>query len=210
MEVTDPAHGDVEARHVALDHAAVEHDRRVGAALVGGDPVDDRVAADLLLAVTRDAQVDGELAGRGEQLRRLQEHVQLALVVGDAAGVEPAVALDELERIRVPELERVGRLHVEVPVAEDRGRRLRGLRGADLADDEWALTPGDHLGAAAGSRHEIGDPRGRRGDVRAVRRIGADGGNRDQLGELGDERVGGRHVHGGGSLAAERARPSLE
>ena len=158
VEVTDPAHGDVEPRHVALDHAAVEHDRRIGTALVCGDPVDDRVAPDLLLAVTGDAQVDGKLAGRGQQLRCLQEHVQLALVVGHAAGVEPAVALDELERIRVPELERVGRLHVEVPVAEDRGRRLGVLRGADLADDEWALTPGDHLGAAAGSRHEVGDP----------------------------------------------------
>ena len=116
MEVTDTAHGDVEPRHVALDHAAVEHDRRIGAALVGGDPVDDRVAPDLLLAVAGDAQVDRELAGGGEQLGGLEQHVELALVVGDAARVEPVVALDELERIRVPELERVGRLHVEVPV----------------------------------------------------------------------------------------------
>ena len=46
-----PRTRDVEARHVAADHAAVEDDRRVGAALVGLEELDDRVAPGLLLAV---------------------------------------------------------------------------------------------------------------------------------------------------------------
>ena len=133
VEVAEAPHGDVEARDVALDHAAVEDDRRVGVAPVGLEPVHDRVAPHLLLAVARDAQVDRELARGREQLRRLEEHVQLALVVDDAAAEEPTVALDELERLGLPELERIGRLDVEVPVAEDRRRasprrRRRGSR----------------------------------------------------------------------------------
>ena len=60
VEVADAAHRDVERRDVALDHAAVEHDRRVGATLVLLEPVDDRVPADLLLAVAREADVDRE------------------------------------------------------------------------------------------------------------------------------------------------------
>ena len=153
-------------------------------------------------------RLTGKLAGGGEQLGGLEQHVELALVVGDAARVEPVVALDELERSRVPELERVGRLHVEVPVKQDRGRSLGVLRCADLADDERALAPRDHLGAAAGARDEVGDPSGRGGNVRLVRRVGADGGNRDQLGELGDERVEGRHLHGGVESSRDAGWPS--
>ena len=99
VEVAEAPHGDVEGRDVALDHAAVEDDRRVGAASVGLEPLHDRVAPHLLLAVARDAQVDGELARGPEELRRLQEHVQLALVVDDAAAEEPTVTLDERERL---------------------------------------------------------------------------------------------------------------
>ena len=43
-------------------------ERRVGAALVGGEEVDDRVAADLLLAVAGEAHVDGQLARGREPL----------------------------------------------------------------------------------------------------------------------------------------------
>ena len=43
-----------------------------------------------------------------ELLGRLQLHPELALVVGDAARVEPLAADGRLERIGLPELERVG------------------------------------------------------------------------------------------------------
>ena len=146
VEVAETANRDVEAGDVALDHAAVENDRGVSPTLVGCDPVDDRVATDLLLTVAGEAQVHGQLSGRGEKLRCLEQHVELPLVVCGTTGVEPAVALDELEGRRLPELERVGRLHVEMAVTEDRRRGIGVLRGADLADDERPLPPGDHLG----------------------------------------------------------------
>ena len=121
----DAARREVEGRHVAADHAAVEDDRRVGAALVGLEELDDRVAAGLLLAVAAEADVDRQLAGLRELARGGEQHVELALVVDRAAAVEVVAADLGLERVRLPELERVGRLHVEVPVAEDRRRRRR-------------------------------------------------------------------------------------
>ena len=118
----------------------------------------------------------------------------MRLVVGDAARDELAVALDERPRVGLPELERVGRLHVEVGVRED-GRRRVPRRRRDVPDDERPAAPLLDLGGAA----RLADPR--RGPLRGgahVARslgVGADGGDRDQLGELVDERFVGRQ-HG--------------
>ena len=75
--------------HVAPQHSAVEDHAGVGAALVLRDPVGDRVAADLLLAVERDAEVDRQRARLDEPLRGLEHEPELALVVGDAARRTP-------------------------------------------------------------------------------------------------------------------------
>ena len=87
------------AGSLAADHAAVEDDRRVRAALVGLEELDDRVAAGLLLAVAAEADVDRQLAGPRELARAGEQHVQLALVVDRAAPVEVAVADLGLERV---------------------------------------------------------------------------------------------------------------
>ena len=114
--------------------------------------VDDRVAAGLLLPVAGEAHVDRQLAGGGETPRGLEQHEELPLVVGDASRVEPAVALVELERRRVPELERVGRLHVEVAVAEDgRGASPRPERPAPRRSERLPL-PVDESAVTAGAR----------------------------------------------------------
>ena len=172
-----------------LHHAAVEYDGGVRAAFVLHDPVHDRVTADLLLAVAREAEVDRKVTRCSEQLGSLQQHVQLALVVGDSARVQPAVALDQLEWGRLPQLERVGRLHVEVAVTENRGRLARVGGGRHLADHERPGAPRDHLGVAAGSTDTCGHPVGRCGNVILMIGVGADGGDCDELGELGDELV---------------------
>ena len=86
VEVDEPARRDVERRQPALDHARVEDDGRVGAALVGLEELDDRVAAGLLLAVAAEADVDRQLAGRGELARGGEQHVELALVVDRRRG----------------------------------------------------------------------------------------------------------------------------
>jgi hypothetical protein len=107
------------------------------------------------------------------------------LVVGDPAGVEPAVALGELEGRRLPEVERVGRLHVEMRVAEDRRRGVRALGRGQLADDERTPSvPRHDVGRPAGAANPLRDPIRSRLDVLRVVRVRADGGNCDQLGEL--------------------------
>ena len=188
VEVADAAQADLDRRHVPAKHHPVEDDRRVRPTLVLLEPLHDRVAAGLLLPVTREAHVHRQLAGSRQRLARFEEHEQVRLVVGHAARVEPAVALGQLERRRLPELERVGRLHVEVRIDEDRRRRLWRARRAHLTDHEWAAVPVDDPGLAAGLADPVDHPLRGAPDVGAVRRIGADGRDRDQLREPCDER----------------------
>src|SRR5205814_10137427 len=177
-------------------------DRRVRAGVVGGEVVDDRVAADLLLAVAGEAQVDRERVRLDELLRRLEQDEDLALVVGDAARVRPAVPHRQLERLALPEVERRGRLHVEVAVAEDRGRPLGVAGRRDLAQRELLLAERGQLGGAPDPADELADPLPGALHVLAVRRVGTHARNRDELTEL----VAPGLVHGA-RLYASRARP---
>ena len=189
------ANADHEGGLATPDHRAVEDQRRVRIALIGVDPLDDRVAADLLLAVEREADVDRELAGGCELPHGLDEQEHVPLVVGDPAREETAVAMRELERRRLPEIERILRLNVEVRVAEHRRCRLGTLRGRHLADDERSRAPRNELGRSPGGADLLRNPFSSRHDVRRVRRVGAHGRNGDELGELLAERVG-RRRHG--------------
>ena len=162
VERGEAARGHGDRRQAAVLHPAVEDHARVRAALVLLEELDDRLPADLLLAVRDDAEVDRERALGREQPGRVQEHPQLALVVGDAARVQPLAADRRLEGIRLPELERRRRLDVEVAVAEDRRRARRLPRRGDLADDERPLAPRDELRLAAAAPDLVRDPlRGR-------------------------------------------------
>ena len=171
--------------HVAAQHSAVEDHARVGASLVLRDPVGDRVAADLLLAVERDAEVDRQRARLDEPLRGLEDEPQLSLVVGDASSVRPFAANLELERVRLPELERRGRLDVEV-VVDEHGRRIAGaVRRGNLAQHELALAERRQLGGAADAADELAHPLARAFHVVPVGRVGAHARDRDQLRQLG-------------------------
>ena len=149
VEADETARREAELRLLGTRDVPVEDDARVGTALVLLEEVDDRVAADLLLAVARDPDVHGELGVLRQELRRLDERVQLALVVGDPAAVVPAVALGQLERRRLPQVDRRGRLHVVVAVDHDRRRAAVAGGGRDLPEDELALAERRHLRLAA-------------------------------------------------------------
>ena len=69
VEVVEPAAGHVERRDAAREHARVEDDGGVRAALVLLQPLDDRVAAELLLPVAGEAHVDRQLARERELAR---------------------------------------------------------------------------------------------------------------------------------------------
>ena len=106
VEVGQAPHAEIERGRVLAGHAAVEDDAGVGSPLVGGEEVDDRVAADLLLPVEGDAHVDRQRALVREQAGRLEGEIGVALVVDGAARVQVAVADLGLERVGLPEVER--------------------------------------------------------------------------------------------------------
>jgi hypothetical protein len=95
---------------------------RISPALVSLDDLDDRMTAGLLLAVAGEAHVDRKLTGCLELAGCRQQEVELTLVIGDTAGIQPVTADLRLERSRVPQLQRIGRLDVKVAVAEHRRR----------------------------------------------------------------------------------------
>ena len=138
------------AGQVAGDHPAVEDHGGIGATLVGLEELDDRVSAGLLLAVAREAHVDRKLARPRQRARGGQQQVQLSLVVCHPAAVQVLAADLGLERRRLPQLERIGRLDVEVAVAEDGGRALGVARRRDLTDRERRSVPVDQLALSAG------------------------------------------------------------
>ena len=112
----------------------------------------------------------------------------MRLVVGHAARDQPAVSLDERPRIRAPELERVGGLHVEVRVGEE-GRRVRAARGRHLAENERSSSPLLDLDRPAGALDSHRNPARRPAHVVRVPGVRAHGRDCDELCELGDEGV---------------------
>src|SRR5207245_1721130 len=93
VEAREATRRQPELRLLCAGHTAVEDDARVGAALVLEDEVDDRMSADFLLPVAGDAEVHRQRAVCAQQLRRLEQREELALVVCDATRVVPAVPL---------------------------------------------------------------------------------------------------------------------
>jgi hypothetical protein len=174
VEVRQAPRCDVERRSPSTDHAAVEDDRRSGPASVPLDQLDDRPAARLLLAVACEPHVDRQRTRPCELPRRGEQHVQLPLVIHNPAGVEVFASDLGLKRLRLPEPDPAGRLHVEMPVAQD-GRGLVGLvRGAQLPDRQRLPVPVDQLGVAARAAQKVADPLAGAPHVGRVPGVGAD------------------------------------
>src|SRR2546423_4642063 len=158
VEADEPAGREAELGTIRARHSAVEDDAGVGAALVVTNEIDDRVTPDLLLAVAGDTEVHGERALLPKKLSRLQERVELTLVVGDTAGVVPAVALGELERRRFPELEWRGGLAVVVALDQHRRRGGPVPVRRPVARHALPVSLAAELRLAAGARDAPADP----------------------------------------------------
>src|SRR5450759_1237204 len=183
MEVSEAAGGDREGGDVALDHRGVEDQASVGSALVRGQELGDRATADLLLAVADKTDIDRQSVLTGERAGRLEQHEELPLVIRAATPVEPAVPLDEREGLRLPELEWIDCLNVEMPVAEH-GGRLAPAGGGDLGDDERLPLPADPLGRAARFADLAHEPVAGALDIGGAGRIGAHARDGDPLRQL--------------------------
>ena len=179
VECDEAPRGDDELRSAAPLHPAVEDDARVRRPVVVCEEAANRMTPCLLFAVADDAERHGERALRGELLDRLELHPELPLVVGDPPRMEPLAPDLGRERVALPELERVRRLDVVVPVHEHRGR-IGWPR--HLADDEpSSLT---HLGSPAEPSHLAGNPLGCPRHVPGACGVGTDARNREEVAEL--------------------------
>ena len=191
LEVDEPAHRRDQRRHVLGDHPGVGDEDQVAGQPVAVLPEEgvDGGRPRLLLAFHEELEVHRQAAVGGQQVADGRDlEVDLALVVGGAAGVQAAVAHGRLERWGGPLLQRVGRLHVVVAVHGDR-RRL-GPRPQPLAvHGGLAAVGGQHLGVEPGRLHQPGQVLGRAAHVGRVPGVAGDRGDGAPLGQLGDERV---------------------
>ena len=129
-----PAHAGDHARDVRRDHAGVGDDDDVGVETIAvrGEQFLEVRRAGLLLALDQELERDRRAGAAGRREVRAQaEQVeqQLALVVGRAARTQHVTVDRRVERVGVPQLQRVDRLHVVVAVDED-DRRVRVVAAA--------------------------------------------------------------------------------
>ena len=172
MEVDGrPLHVDLDVREAAQrrqnrrqprrEHRRIADDHRVAreALRLTLDEACEVRTADLLLAFGEHDDVHRQRAARAEvRLERLDVQVQLSLVVDGAARVDAAVPHGRLERRRLPQLERLGGLHIVVTVDEHRRCAIAGL--APLADDDRMAIGRDDLGRETDVAHARGKPLG--------------------------------------------------
>ena len=123
LHIGDPAKPHGEGWQVPLKEAGVADDHRVAAAAlrVRRHPALKVHRARLLFALKEVLHVDRQRTTRAEErLKRGEVNDDLSLIVGGATTEHATVPNDRLERTRLPEVERVARLHVVVPVDDDR------------------------------------------------------------------------------------------
>ena len=191
FDVRQPAQAVRDRRHAGREERGVAHEHDVGGQQVFV-LLDERREVDapaLLLALDHHLEVDRQRSPALEvRFDRLDVHERLPLVVGRAARDDVAVFDDGLERRALPQVERVGRLHVVVAVDEDR----RGVVGdVVLGVDDGVAARLHHVHLLHADAAEVGgEPLGGAARVVVVVGVGGDRGDAEPVGELVDERVG--------------------
>ena len=89
--------------------------------------------AHLLFPLEQHPHIDRQFASRGLQqcFQSLHMHVHLTLVVDRSTGIKVSVPLRRLKRGREPFVQRVGRLHIVMPVGQA-GRLARGMQPVSI------------------------------------------------------------------------------
>ncbi len=169
--------------HTAVEQGGIADHRHVGLQL-GGVRLHERHQrgrARFLLAFEEDGDLAGQLAVLGHPgAHRFDEGHQLALVVRGATPPDH-FAVGQLfdrggERIGVPQVQRVDRLHIIVAVEQEVRRAAAAMRHHHRVAGRVAL------GGVEADRGEIGhQPVGSGVAIAFVRRIGRDRGDLEQL-----------------------------
>ena len=144
----------------------------------------DALAAHFFFAFDQHADVDGQLAVAGleQRLKCLELHPELALVVDRAARVDVLIALGRLEWRSVPLVQRLGRLHVIVRIAQRR-RLARGVQPVGV-NQRMALGGNDLDILEADALQIVGHHLGGLADIVFVLFGGADAGDAKQIFQL--------------------------
>ena len=156
LHVGDPAKPHGERWKIPLKKSCVADDHGVAAAAlrVRRHPALKVDGARLLLALKDVLHVDRQRTPRAEErLKRGEVDDDLSLIVGRAAAEHAAISNDRLEWTRLPKVERVARLHVVVPVDDDRWQ----LRIFDsLTNNDRVSTRLAHLNALRTNATQFG------------------------------------------------------
>ena len=171
-----------DGRRLGIPHAGVADERDVGGKLaaMGLDPGRQMLGAALFLALDQERDVERQRSRhRLPGPARLDEGHHLAFVVGGAARDNRLAAVGKgrdprLERRRLPQIERIDRLHVVVTVKHDAAAIVAGRRA--LGRRRWDARRWDGLrrrcrGPKFRSRdapRRRGNPRHRRGRWRST------------------------------------------
>ena len=178
-----------------VPHIGVADQRHVGFDLgaMRGDEGGQRGRAGLLLALDQDRHMAGQAAAVAQGAAGLDKSHHLALVVRRAARHDAPprrrVGKARLERLGLPQVERVRRLHVVMAIEQH--MRRAGARGAGMSDDHGVARRRAHGRCKAKSRQLIANPL--RGAL-ALRLVGGVGGHRGDFEQLEQPRQRGVEV----------------
>ena len=168
--------------HAFGKHRRIGNDQRISLQplLIRLHEIPQIHAADFLLAFHHHLDVHRKLAvGIAQRFERFDVDVNLAFVVRRAPAVDIAVADGRLEGRRRPQIERFGRLHVVVPVEENR-RLTRGVQRFSV--DERVQLCGHDLDIFQTGRAQLfSHPARRPFNIGPVFALGANAGNPQQL-----------------------------
>ena len=189
LERRHAAQGVGKRRVFEVRHAGVRNNHAVAleVALLLFEKIDQRLAADLLLALDDKRQVARQLgAGFEVCLDRLDVSEVLPLVVARAAGVQVASANLRIERRCGPQLQRIRRLHIVVAVDEKMRPAAGALARGGQRDDRVAVSL-VYPGLQSDRFAVIGQPAGAGGHVFFVHTLRRDTWKTQILDQLVDE-----------------------
>ena len=177
-----------ERRQVLGGHAGVGHHHGIAAKFPAAGPQERRqvAAANLLLALEHERQIAGQ-GGAGPEIGfdRLEMGEMLALVVGGAAGDQRAPADGRFEGRRLPEFERLRRLHVVVAVNQE--MRAPPRPAGRAGEHDRMARRRTQFGLEADLPAMLREPGGAGAEVPLVLRLRGNAGEAEEFAQLANE-----------------------
>ena len=190
LEADQPTARHSQGGFVDSPHGAIGRENEIGRKNRGvlPDELLEMAAPRLFLALDQELDVHRQPAGcREKALNDVDGNEERALVVRHTSPVKPSVAHLRLESIAQPPFERVRRLHVVVPVDQDRWRpRCMG----PLAADDRVPAGGSEAHAFQARRHQtLRKPPSAALDIGLERRVGAYAGDARECDQIPEHLV---------------------